>query len=253
MFFTCSVRSTSKCFRPSHLPSPPSQSLAQRTPIRVFVDVHDGFLLPSYSRFERAHLSRLLVKLGGNHLLHHTVPAAITTTLVRVLPPLHGQVPRRCPRARFVTESLRCRKALISDVSHQRRIERQHICDRCHRSGRWRSTRWIIGWQVLNQTSTHSALFCARQERPFAGCWRDSILGIEECIAADRSTSAGKNVVQLFNRNLRGPVVRFSNVFVECTQVLGCSVRLWWIFALTRCADNSGLGPSNLHALHIIV
>ena len=40
---------------------------------------------------------------------------------------------------------------------------------------------------------------------------------------------------------------------VECTHVLGCSVRLWWIFALTRCADNSGLGPSNLHALHIIV
>ena len=154
---------------------------------------------------------------------------------------------------KVVTESLRCRKALISDVSHQcMDPATTHL--RPLSSERSVEVNAMDHWLAGSHSDKHtSALFCARQERPFAGCWRNSRRGIVGCVAADGSTPAGKNVVQLFNRNLSGPVVCVSNVFVECTHVLGCSVRLWWIFALTRCADNSGLGPINLHAPHIIV
>ena len=154
---------------------------------------------------------------------------------------------------KFLTESLRCRNALISDVSRQC-MDRATTHLRPLSSERSVEVNAMDHWLAGSRPDKHtSALFCDRQERPFTGCWRNSRRGIVECVAANGSTPAVKNVVHLFNRNLREPVVRFSNVFFECTHVLGCSVRLWWIFALTRCADNSGLGPINLHALHIIV
>ena len=146
-------------------------------------------------------------------------------------------------------------------------VERCLARKRCHSHGkcrhgpfnlgkscnRWRSTRWIIGWQVLNQTST------------FAGCWRDNTLGIVGCVAADRFNVSRKECCSTIQSQLErtsgAPIdwllaqqhgasaVCLSNAHMSSV----CSVRLWWIFALTTYADNSGLGPSNLHALHIIV
>ena len=118
LFFTCSARSTSKCFRPPPLPSPPSQSLAQRTQFEFSSMCRTAFsclVTPDFrvSSFEPSFgetWSRPPLAPHGASSDNNNMGARVTAS------PRAGSAPLSA--GKVVTESLRCRKALISDVSH---------------------------------------------------------------------------------------------------------------------------------------